>query len=145
MKVLFVHNNFPAQFRNVVEAIREMGGFELAAIGAESAPGVEGVTIHRYTIPPIDVSRTHPFSRRFDAECSRAEHVLMAASALGSSGFVPDFIIAHCGWGEALPLRALFPKARPVVVNGVGHWVHSEAPEVVTETLRRVLRLLPGS
>jgi hypothetical protein len=25
----------------------------------------------------------------------------------------------------------------------VGHWVHSEAPEVVTETLRRVLRSLP--
>ena len=36
-----------------------------------------------------------------------------------------------------------FPRARPVVVKGVGHWVHTEAPEVVTETLRRVLRLLP--
>ena len=34
------------------------------------------------------------------------------------------------------------PAGRPVVVKGVGHWVHSEAPEVVTETLRRVLRLL---
>jgi pimeloyl-ACP methyl ester carboxylesterase len=40
-------------------------------------------------------------------------------------------------------MRALFPRARPVVVKGVGHWVHSEAPEVVTETLRRVLRSLP--
>ena len=40
-------------------------------------------------------------------------------------------------------MRELFPRARPVVVNGVGHWVHTEAPEVVTETLRRVLRLLP--
>lgn len=40
-------------------------------------------------------------------------------------------------------MRELFPRARPVVVKGVGHWVHSEAPEVVTETLRRVLRSLP--
>ena len=40
-------------------------------------------------------------------------------------------------------MRALFPRARPVVVNGVGHWVHSEAPEVVAETLRRVLHSLP--
>ncbi|HSF97098.1 MAG TPA: alpha/beta fold hydrolase [Ornithinibacter sp.] len=40
-------------------------------------------------------------------------------------------------------MRALFPRARPVVVKGVGHWVHSEAPDVVTETLRRVLRSLP--
>ena len=37
-------------------------------------------------------------------------------------------------------MRALFPRARLVTVKGVGHWVHSEAPEVVTETLRRVVR-----
>jgi pimeloyl-ACP methyl ester carboxylesterase len=53
----------------------------------------------------------------------------------GDSGYVRDVDTAQ--------MRALFPRARPVVVKGVGHWVHSEAPEVVTETLRRVLRLLP--
>ena len=129
MKVLFVHNNFPAQFRNVVEALQETGGFELAAIGAESAQAVEGVAIHRYAVQPIDVSATHPFARRFDAECRRAEHVLMAASALASSGFVPDAILAHCGWGETLPLRAVFPKAKIVVYaeffyRGEGQDVH---------------------
>ena len=41
-------------------------------------------------------------------------------------------------------LRELFPRARLVSVRGVGHWVHSEAPGVVTETLRRVLREEPG-
>jgi glycosyltransferase involved in cell wall biosynthesis len=115
MKVLFVHNNFPAQFQNVVEALKEMSGFELAAIGAEGAQVVQGVTVHRYAVPSSDVSATHPFARRFDAECWRAEHVLMAAIALASSGFVPDVILAHCGWGETLPLRAAFPKARFIV------------------------------
>ena len=129
MKVLFVHNNFPAQFRNVVEALKEISGFELAAIGAEGAQVVQGVAVHRYTVPSIDVSATHPFARRFDAECRRAEHVLMAASALASSGFVPDVILAHCGWGEALPLRAAFTKARLVVYceffyRGEGQDVH---------------------
>lgn len=115
MKVLFVHNNFPAQFRNIVEALQEMGRFELAAIGADSAQAVEGVAIHRYPVQPFDVSATHPFARRFDAECRRAEHVLLAASALASSEFVPDFILAHCGWGETLPLRTVFPKAKLIV------------------------------
>lgn len=41
-------------------------------------------------------------------------------------------------------MRELFPRARLVSVRGVGHWVHSEAPGVVTETLRRVLRAEPG-
>ena len=129
MKVLFVHNNFPAQFQNLVEALREMSGFELAAIGAESAQFVEGVTVHRYAVPPIDVSATHPFARRFDAECWRAEQVLLAAIGLASSGFVPDVIIAHCGWGETLPLRATFPKAKLIVYceffyRGEGQDVH---------------------
>ena len=129
MKVLFVHNNFPAQFRNVVEALKEMSGFELAAIGAESAQVVQGVAFHAYAVPSIDVSATHPFARRFNAECWRAEHVLMAAIALASSGFVPDVILAHCGWGETLPLRATFPKARFIVYceffyRGEGQDVH---------------------
>jgi pimeloyl-ACP methyl ester carboxylesterase len=52
----------------------------------------------------------------------------------GDSSYVKD--------ADTAQMRALFPRARPVVVKGVGHWVHSEAPEVVTETLRRVLRSL---
>jgi len=115
MKFLFVHNNFPAQFRNVVEELRMVGSFELAAIGARGAQSMEGVMVHRYQAPTIDVSATHPFARRFNAECWRAEQVLMAASALAVSGFVPDFILAHSGWGETLPLRAIFPKARIIV------------------------------
>ena len=126
---LFVHNNFPAQFRNVVEALKEMSGFELAAIGAEGAQVVQGVAFHRYAVPSIDVSATHPFARRFDAECWRAEQVLMAAIALASSGFAPDVMLAHCGWGETLPLRATFPKARFIVYceffyRGEGQDVH---------------------
>ena len=129
MKVLFVHNNFPAQFRNVVEALLEAGGFALAAIGAESAQAVEGVASQRYALQPFDLSATHPFARRFDGECRRAEQVLMAAGALASSGFVPDLIFAHCGWGETLPLRAIFPKAKIVVYaeffyRGEGQDVH---------------------
>lgn len=115
MKALFVHNNFPAQFRNLVEALREIDGFELAAIGSETAQAIEGVTLQRYTLPPIDVAATHPFARRFDAECYRAEQILLAAGALLAAGFVPDVILVHCGWGEALPLRAMFPRARLVV------------------------------
>lgn len=39
-------------------------------------------------------------------------------------------------------MRALFPRTRLVRVKGAHHWVHTDAPEVVVETLRRVLRWL---
>ena len=35
------------------------------------------------------------------------------------------------------PMRALFPKVRQLTVKGASHWVHTDAPEVVVEALRR--------
>ncbi len=54
---------------------------------------------------------------------------MFAASALRSSGFEPDCVIAHCGWGESLTLRSIFPKARFAVYcefyyRGEGQDVH---------------------
>lgn len=36
-------------------------------------------------------------------------------------------------------MRELFPRVRQVTVKGVGHWVHSEAPDVTVEALRGLL------
>lgn len=113
-KILFVHNNFPAQFLHIAEALARQPGFELAAIGTETARTLPGVKLRKYVLGKADVSPTHPFARRFDLECRRAEEVLYTASSLSASGFVPDLVLVHPGWGEALPLRAMFPKAQLV-------------------------------
>jgi glycosyltransferase involved in cell wall biosynthesis len=115
MKILFVHNNFPAQYRNLAAALANEPGFELVAIGASNAQPMPSVKLIKYALPDANVSGTHPFARRFDLECRRAEEVLYSLSTLASSGFVPDVILAHPGWGETLPLRTMFPKARRVV------------------------------
>jgi glycosyltransferase involved in cell wall biosynthesis len=115
MKFLFVHNNFPAQFRNVAVALGRDPDNQLAAIGAEHSSPVPNVDLRRYHMPAYDVTATHPFARRFDIECRRAEQVLFAASALAASGFTPDLVFAHCGWGENIPLRTAFPEARLVI------------------------------
>ncbi|WP_377641552.1 alpha/beta fold hydrolase [Oryzobacter terrae] len=53
-----------------------------------------------------------------------------------ASGYVRDTDVAT--------MRGLFPRTRLVTVNGAGHWVHSDAPQVVTETVRRVVRAAGG-
>ncbi len=115
MKILFVHNNFPAQYRNLAAELANDPGFELAAIGASHARPMPSVKLIKYALPDADVSGTHPFARRFDLECRRAEQVLYSLSTLATSGFTPDVILAHPGWGETLPLRTMFPKARQLV------------------------------
>lgn len=112
MKILFVHNNFPAQYRNIAAALAREPGFELVAVGAPTSRSMPSVRLIRYALPKADVSRTHAFARRFDIDCRRAEQVLYSLSNLVTSGFSPDLIFAHPGWGETLPLRTFFPKAR---------------------------------
>lgn len=115
MNVLFVHNNFPAQYLHVAQALAGEADVNVAAVGSPTARPVKGVSLRKYTLTDVDVSATHPFARRFDMECRRAEQVLYALSSLRSSGFVPDVVLAHPGWGETLPLRTIFPGARIIV------------------------------
>jgi glycosyltransferase involved in cell wall biosynthesis len=115
VNVLFVHNNFPAQFRHVARAFAAEPGVRVAAIGSRFARAVPGVDLLKYHLTDADVSATHPFARRFDLECRRAEQVLYALSSLAATEFAPDVVVAHSGWGEALPLRTIFPRSRLVV------------------------------
>jgi glycosyltransferase involved in cell wall biosynthesis len=112
MNILFVHNNFPAQFRGLAQALASRPDCHVAAIGSETATPLPGVNLLRYRMPQVSVAQTHPFARRFDLECRRATEVLYALTELRESGFAPDLIIGHCGWGETLPLHALFPQAK---------------------------------
>ena len=115
MNVLFVHNNFPAQFQHVARALDADPSVRVAAIGSLTSRAMKGVELVKYSLTDVDVSATHPFARRFDLECRRAEQVLYALSSFATSKFVPDVILAHCGWGETLPLRTIFPKSRLLV------------------------------
>lgn len=115
MKILFVHNNFPAQYRHLAAALARDPAIQIAAIAATTAPGLKGIKLLKYSVSDGNVAATHPFARRFDLDCRRAEQVLYALSSLETSGFVPDVVMVHPGWGESLPIRTIFPKARIVL------------------------------
>ena len=115
MNVLFVHNNFPAQFRHLARFLGQQRGMRIAAIGGQTSRFMKGVRLLKYALDNVDVSSSHPFARRFDLECHRAEQILYALTNLKSSGFIPDVIVAHPGWGETLPIRSIFPNARLII------------------------------
>lgn len=111
-KILFVHNNYPAQYLPLSTALAGVADVEMAAIGSSTARTLPGVNLTKYVVPDTELGNAHPFALRFEAECRRAEQVLYAASNLKQSGFDPDLVLAHPGWGEMLPLRQVFPRAR---------------------------------
>lgn len=114
--VLFVHNNFPAQYRHLARQLAARPDCRVYALGSPTARAMPGVELLKYRIDsPPDAQGVHSFARRFNNEAVRAEQVMYLTMALRSSGVKPDIIFVHPGWGESLPLRAAFPDAKIVV------------------------------
>jgi glycosyltransferase involved in cell wall biosynthesis len=112
VRALFVHQNFPGQYRHLAPALAARPGARVVALGENPGDALPGVTHLRYPAPRGAGEQTHPYLRRLEAFTRRGQEVARAALALKQKGFTPDVIAAHPGWGEALFLRDVFPDAR---------------------------------
>jgi len=112
--VLFVHTNFPGQFKGVAQHLAQRPDMRVHAIGSRTAAAMAGVNLSRYSASTDDLAASHSLARRFEIECRRAEQIIYAANALRLNHVEPKLIFVHPGWGESIPLRELFPQARIV-------------------------------
>lgn len=113
MNVLFVHQNFPGQFRHLAQQLASSGEHHVVALTMSEFAGMPGVTCVRHQIP-APATHPHPYLQEFNTQVYRGQSTAQAALALRKKGFVPDLIWAHPGWGEALFLKDVFPKAKLV-------------------------------
>jgi glycosyltransferase involved in cell wall biosynthesis len=116
MRVLFVHQNFPGQYRHIAPAMAARKGVRVVSLGENHYGELPGVTQVRYPAPRGASEQIHRYLRRTEAYLRRGQEVARAAMALRARGFVPDVISAHPGWGEALFLRDVFPEA-PILLQ----------------------------
>lgn len=117
MRILFVHQNFPGQYRHLAPALAAAPDNEVVAIGeAESIRRVSDfhprIRLLAYPRPPGAAQQTHHYLHSTEAAVRRGQAVVRLAMALRQQGFVPDVICAHPGWGEALFLKDVYPAAR---------------------------------
>ncbi|MGX7705973.1 glycosyltransferase [Methylobacterium sp. Gmos1] len=112
MRVLFVHQNFPGQYRHVAPALAARPGTEVVALGINPAPVLPGVRHVRYAVAGRSTPGIHPLAASFETATLRAEAAARAGLALKAEGFCPDVICGHSGWGETLFLKDVWPRAR---------------------------------
>jgi len=114
MKVLFLHQNFPGQFKHLAPALAAGPGNQVLALTMrEGLPGEwHGVEIRRYAPARSSAQDIHPWVKDFETKTIRAEACFRAALELAREGFLPDIIIAHPGWGESLFIKEVWPDAR---------------------------------
>lgn len=113
MKLLFVHQNFPGQFKHFVRFC-QASGHEVVGLGAGQVAGVDGMRVFSYTLGRGNAPGVHAWAQEFESKVIRGEACALALQRLKSTGFEPDVIFAHPGWGEALFVKAVFPRAKLV-------------------------------
>lgn len=114
MKALFIHQNFPGQFRHLVGHLARQGGHQLVCIGQREAEPLPGTAYLRYQPKRAPRPGTHPYLIGMEAAVLAGQAVLEQMLALRQQGFTPDVIVAHPAWGETLYAKDAFPQARVV-------------------------------
>ena len=116
MNILFVHSNFPAQFKHLFAALCQKDNFTIKFLAQSKEWNSNELDSNK--IIPYNISREvagdlcHPNLRRFEKAILIAQASLREAIKLNEQGFKPDLIIGHSGYGATLYLKELWPKAK---------------------------------
>ena len=112
MNILFIHQNFPAQFKFLAPALVK-AGHKLRALTIRQFKELvwEGIEISQYLTDRGSSKSIHPWLTDFETKVIRGEACFNAAVKLKKTGYLPDVIIAHPGWGESLFLKEVWPSA----------------------------------
>ncbi|HJV53152.1 MAG TPA: glycosyltransferase family 4 protein [Noviherbaspirillum sp.] len=147
IRVLFIHQNLPGQFRRLIQHLQRQPGYELTGIGEEKAIARERFAAPFRAIPyapPAGAGdKTHHYLKHFEACIRRGQAVVRQCLALKEKGYRPDVIICHPGWGEGLFLKDVFPQAKLVMfcefywsADGLDVGFDPEYPATLDDRLR---------
>ncbi len=119
MQILFVHQNFPGQYRYLARHFAADPRWDAWAIGEKpnvlrQLPYVpqQGLRMLGYELPDKLGGKAFPPAREFESQLIRAQAVVSLVLRQRSNGLNPDIICSHPGWGETLYLKEIFPRAR---------------------------------
>lgn len=114
MKLLFVHQNFPGQFKFLAPAMARLGHDVTALTMRKDLPAGtwEGVKLVAYAAQRSTSPNIHPWVSDIETKVIRGEAAFRAALELRQQGYSPDVILAHPGWGESLFLKEVWPAAK---------------------------------
>lgn len=119
MRVCFIHQNLPGQYRHLMTALLQRGD-EVIGIGEQAAVARlqwrhPKLHLLGYRMPDeAGRAATPQHLKELDTQIVRGQSVVKALRLLREKQLVPDLIVVHPGWGEAMFVRSEFP-AVPVL------------------------------
>ncbi|WP_211463986.1 glycosyltransferase family 4 protein [Collimonas silvisoli] len=110
MKILFVHQNFPGQYLHLACHLASVPGNEIVFITQRQDASIPGVKKIVYRPQRVVTPGIHHYLRETEAGILNGQEVARVAMELKHSGFVPDIMLGHNGWGEIWYLKDVFPN-----------------------------------
>ena len=110
-RILFLHPNFPAQFRHLATALAKDDNYQIVFTTNRQEGTIPGV--HKVIYEPSRQAgpQTHHYVRNLENAVLTGQAVYRIAEDLKAQGFIPDIIYGHSGWGPTLFMKEVFPKA----------------------------------
>ena len=109
MIVVFVHQNFPGQYKHLARHFASKPDTRVLFITQSASgeiPGVEKI-VYEPAIP--ESLNCHPYTVEFDRSVRAGLAVADVLRRLKREGLRPDVICGHNGWGEMLFVKDVFP------------------------------------
>ena len=125
MHVLYVHQNFPAQFGHVARELVRRHGWRCTFVSRTEPGVVDGVEKIRYRLGGGATRKNHFCSRSFENAVWHCDGVYRALRA--RPDLRPDLVVGHSAFGSTLFLRELYPGTP--VVNFFEYFYHAHGPD----------------
>lgn len=112
MHILFLHSNFPAQFRHLATVLAQDSNHKVVFGTTRKEGSLPGVFKALYA-PSREVHpQTHHYVRPLENAVLQGQAVYRLADQLKAQNFIPDVVYAHSGWGPSLFIKDIFPKSK---------------------------------
>ncbi|MDW4498210.1 glycosyltransferase family 4 protein [Sulfitobacter sp. D35] len=116
MNLLFVHQNMPGQYRELVNWLARRGGHQIVFLTQRrNAPELDGVRTVVYRAHHEAAQDGYGLSKVWEDAAGAGVGAALAVRQLeAETGFKPDIVIGHAGWGELTFLKDVWPDV-PVI------------------------------
>ena len=114
MDIVFIHSNYPAQFRHLAAALGQAGEHRVVFLTAREDAGpqpIPGVMVRRFALHRTPNAGTHHYLIATEEAVLKGQAVLRALHELVAEGFRPRLVISHGGMGLGLFVKDFLPDA----------------------------------
>lgn len=111
MNILFLHQNFPAQFRHLATALAKNPHNQIIFGTAREEGSMTGVHKYLYNVSREPHPEVHHYVRPLESAVLEGQAVYRLCQDLQTQEFYPDVVYAHSGWGPGLFIKDCFPRA----------------------------------